>query len=100
MEPNLNLASYRLLGIPFESTTSAPWVNTNSSGAAVSASKRYVGKNTVPNVKGMTAKDAVFLIEETGMSAQIKGYGRVVHQSIKAGAEAQSGVIVELTLGK
>lgn len=92
--------SYRLLGIPFESTTSAPWINTNSSGKQIEASKRYVGKKTVPNVKGMTAKDAVFLIEETGMSARIKGYGRVVHQSIVAGTVAQNGVVVELTLGK
>ena len=92
--------SYRLLGIPFESTSSAPWVNTNSAGKKMSVSKRYVGKKTVPNVKGMLAKDAVFLIEETGMSARIKGYGRVVSQSIIAGTEAQRGVVVELTLEK
>jgi cell division protein FtsI (penicillin-binding protein 3) len=75
-------------------------VNTNSSGKQVATSKRYVGKKTVPNVKGMSAKDAVFLIEETGMSARIKGYGRIVHQSIAAGTTAQNGVVVELTLGK
>jgi len=90
--------SYRLLGIPFNSTSSAPWVNTNSTSKKVEVSKRYVGKKTVPNVKGMTAKDAVFLIEETGMSARIKGYGKVVSQSIKAGTEAQLGVVVELIL--
>ena len=90
--------SYRLLGIPFNSTSSAPWVNTISTSKKVEVSKRYVGKKTVPNVKGMTAKDAVFLIEETGMSARIRGYGKVLNQSIKAGTEAQSGVLVELIL--
>ena len=73
-------------------------MSTSSISKKVEVSKRYVGKKTVPNVNGMTAKDAVFLIEETGMSARIKGYGKVVRQSIKAGTEAQSGVVVELIL--
>jgi cell division protein FtsI (penicillin-binding protein 3) len=87
-----------LLGIPFNSTSSAPWVSTHSSAKKIEVSERYVSKKTVPNVKGMTAKDAVFLIEETGMSAQIKGYGRVVQQSAKPGTDAQIGVVVELIL--
>ena len=73
-------------------------MNTNSSSKKVEVSKRYIGKKTVPNVKGMTAKDAVFLIEETGMSARIKGYGKVISQSIKPGTDAQMGVVVELIL--
>ncbi len=92
--------TYKLLGIPFATSTSAPWVNTNSTGKKVESSKRYIGKKTVPNVIGMTAKDAVFLIEETGMRATIKGYGKVVSQSIFPGKEVHKGVLIELTLKK
>ena len=54
--------------------------------------------NTVPNVTGMGAKDAVFLMKKSGLKASINGYGRVVGQSIKAGTKAQKGSYVTLTL--
>ena len=54
--------------------------------------------NTVPNVTGMGAKDAVFLMKKSGLKASINGYGRVVGQSIKAGTKAQKGSHVTLTL--
>jgi len=90
--------SYKLLGIPFATGTSAPWVNTNSAGKKVESTKRYIGKKTVPNVVGMTAKDAVYLVEQTGMRATVKGHGKVVSQSIFPGKEVHKGVLIELTL--
>lgn len=60
--------------------------------------QRYVGKSTVPNVIGMTAKDAVYLIESTGMRTRIEGFGRVVSQSIKAGTQAAGGVTIQIVL--
>ncbi len=39
----------------------------------------------MPNVLGMGAKDAMYLLELYGLKPQIKGYGRVVQQSPKAG---------------
>ena len=54
----------------------------------------------VPDLKGMSAKDAVYLIESLGMSVVIKGYGKVVSQSIRPGSKAFSGGIIEINLDK
>jgi cell division protein FtsI (penicillin-binding protein 3) len=52
----------------------------------------------VPDVVGMGAKDAVFLIEKCGVRACISGTGKVVSQSIAAGTKSQKGNIVYLNL--
>ncbi len=53
----------------------------------------------VPDVIGMGANDAVFLIEKEGLSAEIKGFGRVFRQSPAAGMPCSKGDIVTLDLG-
>lgn len=88
---------YRSFNIPFV-PTDASWVNTFSSGNQIELTKRHISAKKVPNVNGMTAKDAVYLIERTGMVAKVNGFGRVVSQSIKPGTEIYSGGIVEITL--
>ncbi len=52
----------------------------------------------IPNCNGMTAKDAVELLQEMGYRAQVKGYGRVLSQQPKAGTNAKHGTRVELVL--
>lgn len=71
------------------------WARVNEDYQAVALP---VGEETVPNVVGMGARDAVFAIEQTGMRAQISGRGRVVSQSIRGGAGIQKGGTVYLTL--
>ncbi len=92
------LTSYRALNIPFKSDTDSKWVHTAAVEERVEVSRRSADKTKVPDVRGMSAKDAVYLIESTGMSARVEGYGRVVKQSIKPGTTPQAGVVVVLTL--
>lgn len=54
----------------------------------------------VPNVIGMGAKDAVFLLEKKGLKVKINGAGRVSRQSIPAGNTIRQGQIVVLTMKK
>lgn len=54
--------------------------------------------NSVPNVIGMGARDAVYAIEQTGMKVQLSGKGRVVTQSVNAGQKAIKGGMVYLEL--
>jgi len=89
---------YKNLNIPYKMTEPSGWVNTRAQVDHVEMVRRYVGKTTVPNVKGMTAKDAVYLIERTGMVAKVSGYGKVVEQSLAAGVQAYSGGVIELKL--
>ena len=57
-------------------------------------------KNTVPNVKGMGVKDAIYLLEQCGLKTQIEGsgYGEVTHQSIEPYTPARRGETIVLTL--
>ena len=89
---------YTSLNIPYKMAETASWVNTKTQVDHVEMMRRYIGKKTIPNVKGMTAKDAVYLIENTGMKAKISGYGKVIEQSLAAGVQAYRGGVVELKL--
>ncbi|MBB79021.1 MAG: hypothetical protein CL844_08480 [Crocinitomicaceae bacterium] len=75
------------------------WVNTTiNSNKEISFSERHITKGKVPNVIGMTAKDALFLLENNGLIVKMKGYGTVIKQSINPGAKIQNGVLIEIIL--
>lgn len=52
----------------------------------------------VPNVKGMGASNAIFLMENAGLKVKIKGVGKVKQQSLTAGSKCRAGQTVYLTL--
>ena len=49
--------------------------------------KKRIRKSEVPNVKGMGARDAIYVLENLGMSVEVDGVGKVVKQTIKPGAK-------------
>jgi cell division protein FtsI (penicillin-binding protein 3) len=53
----------------------------------------------MPDVKGMSAKDATYLLESKGLKVSINGFGRVKQQSLKAGSILNKGSKVNLILG-
>ena len=55
-------------------------------------------KGLVPNVVGMGAKDAVYLLESVGLQTSLNGMGRVSSQSISPGSRVSKGQTVSLTL--
>ena len=66
--------------------------------APSSANYREGSKHTVPDVTGMGAKDAVYLLESRRVKARIKGRGKVKSQSIHAGTAVKQGMVCELIL--
>ena len=66
--------------------------------APSSANYREGSKHTVPDVTGMCAKDAVYLLESRRVKARIKGRGKVKSQSIHAGTAVKQGMVCELIL--
>jgi cell division protein FtsI (penicillin-binding protein 3) len=52
----------------------------------------------MPNVIGLSAKDAVYLIETCGMNAYIKGYGIVAQQYPAPGGNIFKGGTAEIQL--
>jgi cell division protein FtsI (penicillin-binding protein 3) len=63
-----------------------------------STNYRESSKHTVPDVTGMGAKDAVYLLESRHVKARVKGRGKVKSQSIHAGTAIKQGMVCELTL--
>ena len=57
----------------------------------------FIG-DVMPNVKGMVAMDALYLLENMGLEVDFKGHGRVIKQSLKAGAKIKENQIIELIL--
>ena len=55
-------------------------------------------RNTMPDVHGMGARDAVFLIESRGIKVKINGRGRVTEQSIAPGQKIKKGMTCSLKL--
>ena len=53
----------------------------------------------VPDVLGMGARDAVFLLEKAGLKVNINGVGKVLEQSLKANTALPAGGVIYLTLG-
>ncbi|MBI1836110.1 MAG: transpeptidase family protein [Flavobacteriia bacterium] len=86
------------LKIPFKSSSEGEWINTYSDGKVIEIKKRNIAKGVVPNVIGLSAKDAVYLIENIGMYVSIKGFGTVIKQSSPAGTPSFHGGLIELTL--
>ena len=59
---------------------------------------KELGEN-VPNVKGLTVKDALYLLEEKGLKVKITGKGRVLKQSLRPGSKVIKGKQIEIILG-
>lgn len=57
-----------------------------------------IREGLVPNVVGMGAKDAVYLLESVGLQTSLNGMGRVSSQSISPGSRVSKGQTVSLTL--
>jgi len=57
-----------------------------------------IREGLVPNVVGMGAKDAVYLLESVGLRASLNGMGRVSSQSVSPGSRVSKGQTVSLTL--
>ena len=54
--------------------------------------------DVMPNVEGMVAMDALYLLENMGLEVDLKGHGRVIKQSLKVGAKIKENQIIELIL--
>lgn len=64
----------------------------------VKASKRYIGKETVPNVVGMGLRDALLLLNQAGLKVKTNGVGIVRSQSLAPGTPSVKGGLIEIEL--
>ncbi len=77
----------------------AEWVSANTtSGNFVRLVPHKFINGIVPNLRGMGAKDAVYILEKCGYKTIIVGKGIVVNQSVAYGTKLKKGQTVTITL--
>ena len=74
------------------------WCKASDESGNVLLSELNINEKLIPNVRGMGAKDAVFLLEERGLRVRLSGMGKVVSQNIPPGSTASKGQTITLTL--
>ncbi|MBE0640809.1 MAG: transpeptidase family protein, partial [Bacteroidales bacterium] len=55
---------------------------------------RAVRQGTVPNVTGMNARDAAYILESLGLSVHLRGRGTVNRQSVEPGSPVSPGAAI------
>lgn len=107
---NVLAASYVLehLGVKQRTDWDGSYLNGNPIWGRADESDRSViqlkrvnegDKSVMPDVHGMGARDAVFLIESRGVKVRLTGRGKVTEQSIGAGERIKKGMVCSLKLG-
>jgi len=74
------------------------WVKTTVENKQTRIQSIVVTKNMMPDLNGMGAKDAVFILENMGLKVQVFGRGKVISQNIKQGTFARRGSPVSIYL--
>lgn len=76
----------------------AKWIKSTTSEKKIEISPYNTQKGIMPDVTGMGARDAVFLLGNMGLKVKISGSGKVVSQSLTVGSKAVRGGFVSLQL--
>jgi cell division protein FtsI (penicillin-binding protein 3) len=99
MQNDLNNV-FEELNVKVESSNAEnKWIVTQTGTDKVEMGRRTIVENLVPNVKGMSAQDAVFILENAGLKVKLRGSGMIKSQSIIPGANIHRGqeIILELS---
>ncbi|MBQ8484917.1 MAG: transpeptidase family protein [Bacteroidaceae bacterium] len=87
------------LNVPTEGKTSkTSWGRVEEDSVGVKLEQQSLKTGIMPNVVGMGAKDAVYLLEKAGLKVNIAGVGKVTRQSLPSGNKYLKGQTVALQL--
>jgi cell division protein FtsI (penicillin-binding protein 3) len=73
-------------------------VATRESGDTVRLAGIKIQEGLVPDVRGMSLRDAIYLLENSGLRVRFSGKGRVMRQSPEHGARYYEGSVVSLEM--
>ncbi|MDX2250219.1 MAG: penicillin-binding protein [Bacteroidia bacterium] len=92
-------AVYPELGINTSILPEGEWVKAESNGHQINLVPFDKEVLTVPNVRGMTSRDAITLLERLGLKVVLRGTGRVRRQSLLPGYKLGNSSSITLFLG-
>ncbi len=91
-------AVYNALNISTPARPTTEYVRAWQSGQTVALANYRVAKGRVPDVRHMSLKDALPMLENLGLRVRYRGQGKVRQQSLEAGAPLRRGATITLTL--
>lgn len=86
------------LDVRYKRTSDEDWVATRESGDTIRLSGVKLQEGLVPDVRGMSLRDAIYLLENSGLRVRYSGKGRVLRQSPEHGAVYYEGSVVSLEM--
>jgi len=88
----------RNLDVRYRRTADDDWVATRENGDTIRLANVKIEKGLIPDVRGMSLRDALYLLESCGLRVKINGKGKVRRQSPEHGARYFDGTIVTLDM--
>jgi cell division protein FtsI (penicillin-binding protein 3) len=79
-------------------TTNTNWISTHTTDSVLDIKPLKVFKNKMPDLQGMGAKDAMYLLGQMGLRVQVNGRGKVISQNISVGNQVTKGQLVRIQL--
>ncbi len=86
------------LDATYRRTSNKEWVKTRESGDTIRLAAVDEEPGLVPDVRGMTLRDALYLLESRGLRVRINGKGKVMRQSPAHGARYSGNTVVTLDM--
>lgn len=74
------------------------WVSADRKSNAIEWQPRKASADAIPDVKGMTLRDAIYILENKGLKVEYTGKGRVSSQSQPAGSKVLKGTQISIKL--
>ena len=87
------------MGISNHLNEDSEWVRASINNNSIDWSKLDAQKSVVPDVRGMTLRDALYLLENKNLKVTYTGRGRVTEQSVVPGSNTSAANEINLTLG-
>ncbi len=87
------------LNLPVDDLSDAgEWVKVSRDSTAYRPKAIEVDEAVIPDVRGMGARDAVYLLEKSGLRVNLAGSGKVVSQSFPPGQRPVRGTTITITM--
>ncbi len=81
-----------------DNNVNSKWVITRKRDSLIELANRYIESNLMPNVVGMGVKDAIYILENMGLTVEVSGRGSIQEQSIPPGTKIKKGEKVVLKM--
>jgi cell division protein FtsI (penicillin-binding protein 3) len=86
------------LKVRYKRTSKEEWVATREKGDTIRLVGVDLKEGLVPDVRGMSLRDAIYVLENSGLRVRYSGKGRVLRQSPEHGARIYEGSVVSLDM--